>query len=156
MLEQTTRIVSENLARAMNRRSFMKRAGETMFAGVAALAAGHLVPALTSAGPTPVEQIVGIPQCAPPGPYCNIGTGILSGCHGGSCFQHEDIGTFEILQCRVYYNYYTAGCWTSNTGGGYWVCCDCECFNSTGGGRRTCGCAQWSGSSVPRPDGPKA
>jgi hypothetical protein len=155
MIEQTarvTRIMSENLARAMNRRKFIKRAGETVFAGVAALAAGHMAPALTSAGPTPVEQIVGSPQCAPPGPYCNTGSGILSGCHGGSCFQHRDTTTGEILQCRVFY-IYQAGCWTTHTGGGYWVCCDCECFNSTGGGRRSCGCAQWSGTPDPRPDG---
>jgi hypothetical protein len=152
MLEQTTRMMSENLARAMNRRSFIKRAGETMFAGVAALAAGHLLVGGASANGAPVEQIVGTPNCIPPGPYCNTGSGILSGCHGGSCFQHLYQG--ELLQCRVFY-FYQAGCWTTATGGGYWVCCDCECPRP-GGATTRCGCAQWSGSPVPRPDDPGA
>ena len=50
MLERTTRLFSENLARNMDRRSFLRRAGEVTFAGMAALMAGHLVPALASAG----------------------------------------------------------------------------------------------------------
>jgi hypothetical protein len=153
MFERTTRIVSENLARAIDRRSFLKRAGETTFGVLAAVAAGHTMSGLASAAAGGVANPAGTPQCAPPGPYCNTGSGILSGCHGSSCFQHLFNG--EVLQCRVFY-IYQAGCWTTSSGGGYWVCCDCECYNSQGTGRRTCGCAQWSGTPNPRPDGPGA
>jgi hypothetical protein len=149
VLEQTTRIFSENLARAINRRSFLKRAGETTFAGVAALAAGHLVPSLAAAGASPGSS-PRTPTCAPPGPYCNLnGTNEPNGCHGSSCYQHRVSGT--VYQCRVYYTYYQAGCWTTAVTGGYWTCCDCRCND---GGSSTCGCAQFSSSPVPRPDGP--
>ena len=148
MIEKTTRIVSENLARAMNRRSFIKRTGETIFGGVAALAAGHAVSPFASAK-VKSQPPVQAPQCAPPGPYCNTGGGILSGCHGASCFQHLYNGV--ILQCRVYYTYYQAGCWTTAVTGGYWTCCDCECGDPR---QTTCGCAQFSGSPAPRPDSP--
>ena len=147
MLEKTTRLVSENLARAINRRSFLKRTGETAFAGLMALASGHMVPSFASAasgGPKPPTPT---PQCAPPGPYCNTGGGILSGCHGSSCFQHLYNG--QVYQCRVYYTYYQAGCWTTASSGGYWTCCDCECGNPR---VTTCGCAQFSQSPAPRPD----
>ena len=151
MLEQTTRILSENLARAVDRRSFLKRAGEVAFAGMAALAAGHLVPSLAAAGtgPTPVEQ-PRTPSCSPPGPYCNLnGTNEPNGCHGANCFQHLVSGT--VYQCRVYYTYYQAGCWTTSVTGGYWTCCDCRCSDA---GSSTCGCAQFNGSPAPRPDAP--
>jgi len=159
MLEQTTRIWSENLARAVNRRSFIKKAGETVFAGVAALAAGHSLSPLASAqgpgrGPLPKSpRVPSVPQCAPPGPYCNL-TGISepNGCHGSSCFQHLNSGT--VYPCRVYYQFYQAGCWTTSASGGYWTCCDCECLNSSGTRVATCGCAQFNTSPVPRPDSP--
>ena len=148
MLEKTTRIVSENLARAIDRRSLLKRMGETAFAGLAALAAGHLVvaPAAAHAGPGTVPRT---PSCAPPGPYCNLdGTNEPNGCHGASCFQHLSDGT--VYQCRVYY-IYQAGCWTTAATGGYWTCCDCECGTPRAA---TCGCAQFSSSPAPRPDAP--
>ena len=151
MLEQTTRIVSENLARAIDRRSLLKRMGETAFAGLAALAAGHLVvaPAAAHAGPGTVPRT---PSCAPPGPYCNLdGTNEPNGCHGASCFQHLSGGT--VYQCRVYY-IYQAGCWTTAATGGYWTCCDCECLNSSGTRVATCGCAQFNAGPQPRPDTP--
>ena len=142
MLERTTRILSENLARAMDRRSFLKRAGATTFAGLAALAAGQSSLAF-AAGPSSSRQPT--INCAPPGPYCNTGGGDLSGCHGASCFQHMSGG--QVYQCHVYYQYYQAGCWTTG-GGNYWTCCDCQCTNGS-----TCGCAQQTGSPAPRPDG---
>jgi hypothetical protein len=55
----------------------------------------------------------------------------------------------QVQQCRVYYTYYQAGCWTTAVSGGYWVCCDCRCDNN-----QTCGCAQFSTSPAPRPDNP--
>jgi hypothetical protein len=143
MLEQTTRIVTENLARTINRRTFLRRAGEVTFAGMAALAAGRGSSVLASGSPPPM-----VPQCAPPGPYCNLnGVNEPNGCHGGSCFQHLTGG--QVQQCRVVYNWYQAGCWTTAVTGGYWVCCDCQC---TGGSY--CGCAQFSSSPQPRPDNP--
>ena len=150
MLETTTRLVSENLARAMNRRSFLKRAGETAFTGVAALMAGHLATSATSAAgkPAPRPQMI---QCAPPGPYCNVNGTATDGCHGGSCYQHMVGG--QVQQCRVYYQYYAAGCWTTASAGGYWTCCDCECGTPR---VATCGCAQFSANPAPRPDDPRA
>ncbi|MEO6456847.1 MAG: hypothetical protein ABIO92_01025 [Chloroflexia bacterium] len=148
MLEQKVKILSESLARGMDRRKFLKQTGSTLFAGMATLAVGHVLGSKASAAGTlpPKIEIT----CAPPGPYCNTGGGDLSGCHGSSCYQHLYNG--EVMQCRVYY-IYQAGCWTTAVSGGYWVCCDCECFN-TAGTRRTCGCAQFSTQPVPRPDGP--
>jgi len=151
MLEKTTRIISENLARAVDRRAFLKRTGETAFAGLAALAAGHLVPAMAAAGGGSPVAVPKTPSCAPPGPYCNL-TGVSepNGCHGASCFQHLYQGT--VYQCRVYY-IYQAGCWTTAATGGYWTCCDCECGSPR---VTTCGCAQFSSSPAPRPDSPDA
>jgi hypothetical protein len=156
MLDKTTRLVSENLARALNRRTFLKRAGETTFAGVIALAAGRGVPAFAAGVRGGGERDTkppapAVPQCAPPGPYCNTTGTILSGCHGASCFEH--LYNNQVLQCRVYYTYYQAGCWTTASGGGYWTCCDCECL-SNGQRQTTCGCAQFSTTPAPRPDNP--
>jgi len=149
VLEKTTRLVSENLARAMNRRSFLRRTGETMFGGMAALAAGQLIPSLASASGNPLPRPI-TPQCSPPGPYCNLnGQNEPNGCHGASCFQHMYSG--NVLQCQVYYQYYSAGCWTTPVTGGYWSCCDCSCGTPR---QTTCGCAQFSGGPVPRPDAP--
>jgi hypothetical protein len=150
MIERTTRLVSENLARAMDRRSFLKRAGETAFVGMAALAAGQLWPALASANGGTQPPLPTVPACSPPGPYCNLnGVNEPNACHGASCFQHVYQG--ELLQCHAYGGYPT-GCWTTPSSGGYWVCCDCQCGTPT---RTTCGCAQFSGAPVPRPDGPE-
>jgi hypothetical protein len=150
MLEKTTRILSENLARNMNRRKFLRRTGETVFLGLTALAAGHSMPGFANASAGTGSPPPGPPQCAPPGPYCNLnGVNEPNGCHGGSCFQHMYSG--QLLQCRVYY-IYQAGCWTTAaTGGGYWTCCDCECGTPR---VTTCGCAQFNGSPSPRPDMP--
>src|SRR5438477_3913654 len=96
-IERTTRIVSENLARAVDRRAFLKRTGETAFAGLAALAAGHLLSAPAAAGTTP-GTAPRTPSCAPPGPYCNLaGTNEPNGCHAASCSQHLVRGTVD--QC---------------------------------------------------------
>jgi hypothetical protein len=156
MLEKTTRILSENLARTLDRRQFLKRAGTTAFGGLAALAAGHATTALAVAGvrrqPADRSESADPPlgiRCAPPGPYCNTGGGALSGCHGSSCFQHM-VGS-TVHQCRVYYSFYQAGCWTTPEGGGYWTCCDCECGTPR---VASCGCAQFSTTPQPRPDGP--
>jgi hypothetical protein len=150
MLDKTTRILSESLARALDRRAFVKRVGQTTFAGLAALAAGQLMPTIAAAraGRQPPVQA---PNCAPPGPYCNTGGGILSGCHGAACFQHLYNG--QVVQCRVYYSFYQVGCWTSSGSGGYWTCCDCQCYQG-GSPVTTCGCAQFSNTPAPRPDRP--
>jgi hypothetical protein len=153
MLERPTRLLSENLARAVDRRTFLKRTAQTAFAGLITLAAGHGLADSAAArrepggGPKPAELV---PQCAPPGPYCNLNgnTQDPNGCHGGHCFQHLYQG--QVLQCQVWYCCYQAGCWTTPSGNGYWTCCDCEC----GGGITHCGCAQHSSSPVPSPDRP--
>ena len=155
MLEKSTRVLSENLARAVNRRTFLKRAGEVTFASIAAIAAGHTATGLALAGvrrqPGSKESTPQMPpQCAPPGPYCNMnGVNEPNGCRGGACYQHVIGGT--TYQCRVMYGWYQAGCWTTPVQGGYWVCCDCECGQPR---VALCGCAQFSANPVPRPDGP--
>jgi len=151
-LDHATRLLSENLTRSIDRRTFLKRTSQAMMTGLMAVAAGHALPgraAATTGGPRPPLEA---PACNPPGPYCNSGGGSLSGCHGGHCFQHL-YGT-KVLQCRVYYQYYQTGCWTTASGGGYWTCCDCECLNGSGQRVSTCGCAQFSGSPAPLPAGP--
>jgi hypothetical protein len=68
-----------------------------------------------------------------------------------------------VVQCRVIYNWYQAGCWSTpvnnGTTVGKWVCCDCGCGPT--GGSPMCGCAHFEGmwqgvptSPPPRPDSP--
>ena len=157
MFDHKVRVLSEGLARTLDRRKFLKATGTTMFAGIAALAAGHSLGGIAAArsGSTPTDSKAPmVPQCSPPGPYCNLNgnTSDPNGCHGGSCFQH--MYQSIVRQCRVYYTYYQAGCWTTPVTGGYWTCCDCECLNDSGQRIATCGCAQFSTGPVPRPDRP--
>jgi len=149
MIAKTTRILSENLARTLDRRAFVKRTGEVVFAGLAAVATGHMTRSLAGAGVGGQQPpIPTVPSCAPPGPYCNLnGVNEPNGCHGGSCFQHLNAG--QVVQCHLWYCCYQAGCWTTAASGGYWTCCDCQCSDGS-----TCGCAQFSGSPQPRPDLP--
>jgi hypothetical protein len=150
MFDQKVRVLSEGLARALDRRKFLKQTGTTMFAGIAALAAGHSLAGTTvsAQGTVRTNKDALTISCSPPGPYCNTGGGNLSGCHGAHCFQHLQSGT--VYQCRVYYQYYQAGCWTT----GNWTCCDCECLNGQGVRVATCGCAQDSTAPIPSPDNP--
>ena len=148
-LDFTTRILSEGLARAIDRRTFLKRASQMTFGTLLALAVGHGLPSRAAADKEGGVTPVGGPQCAPPGPYCNIGGGPLSGCHGGHCFQHRYNN--QVLQCRIIYNWYQTGCWTTPTQGGYWTCCDCGCGTPQ---VTMCGCAQFSTNPIPLPDAP--
>jgi hypothetical protein len=152
-VENKVRVLSEGLARTIGRRKFLQQVSATVFAGMAALVAGHVMGGRAWAGaapgsPMPIPQV---PQCAPPGPYCNLDGNRYdpNGCHGGSCFQHRHNG--QVLQCRVYYQWYQAGCWTTYVTGGYWTCCDCECGTPR---VASCGCAQFSSQPYPRPDNP--
>jgi hypothetical protein len=152
IFDQKVRVLSEGLARTLDRRKFLKQTGTTMFAGIAALAAGHALGGNAAASGATSKAPVGGPVCAPPGPYCNLnGVNEPNGCYGGSCYQHRTGG--NIYQCYVYYQWYQAGCWTTPVNGGYWTCCDCDCRNSAGQRMATCGCAQFSTGPVPRPDG---
>jgi hypothetical protein len=167
MLEDKVRLFSENLARALDRRKFLTGTGTVMFGALAALATGRtalakqVVTGSSDTGTSDRTPPPWPPQCAPPGPYCNItGTSDASGCMAsrpyepsGSCFQHLYNG--QMLQCRIMYGWYQAGCWTTNVAGGRWTCCDCGC-SVTGNEpyARLCGCAQFSSSPPPRPDGP--
>lgn len=155
MLEDKVKVASESFARTMDRRNFLKRAGATAFAGLVALASGHGLRETALAGERKT-RIPNIPQCNPPGPYCNLnGVNEPNGClnsrpggpFSGRCFQHLHEGT--VLSCRVFYKYYTSGCWTRATGDGYWTCCDCECGDPV---LTACGCAAWSLDPAPDPD----
>jgi hypothetical protein len=157
MLEQKVKIVSESLARSMDRRKFLKGTGTAIFAGLASLAAGHSLagPASARSGGTSDDIPKGPwpPQCNPPGPYCNNGTGQMTGCQGSHCHSHLYNG--QLLPCRIMYGWYITGCWTTPSNGGYWVCCDCGC--GPNGGSPLCGCAQWhhpDDPPLPSPDSP--
>jgi len=155
-LDQATRFASEGLARSFDRRSFLKRAGSSAFLLLAGIASGQLLTSRTARAQAtppadatrppaiqPPTGAVEVPSCAPPGPYCNLdGVSSPSGCQGGNCYGHLYNGT--VVSCTLYYQYYAAGCWTASVSGGYWTCCDCECFNSSGTRVATCGCAQFS------------
>jgi hypothetical protein len=154
MLEQKVRIVSETLARTVDRRGFIKKTGTTMAAGLMALAAGHTLYGFAAAESknqrgSDRKPIVApnVPLCSPPGPFCNLNNDPSdpNGCHGARCYQHRYNGV--VYACQVFYEFYAAGCWTNASGGGYWTCCDCQCGN---GG--TCGCGQFSLSPVANPD----
>jgi len=142
MLEQRIKVISEVLARNMSRRTFVGRVGGAVTSGIAGLALGvSLAPGTTRAAAQKGPTIPTI-TCAPPGPYCNTGTGTLSGCHGAHCYQHLTGG--QVRMCHVYYQFYPGGCWTSGDG---WTCCDCQCD-----GGATCGCAQFNGTPVAQPE----
>lgn len=149
--DKLTRLASENLARRVERRVFLKRVGGSAFGFLAALASGQVLfgaPQATTAEagpfvrPTPAPQgsdAFITPNCAPPGFYCNLsGINQPDGCHGGHCYQHLYQG--QVISCNIWYCCYQAGCWTTAGSGGFWTCCDCEC----GGGVTHCGCAQFS------------
>ena len=156
-VDRLTRFASEDLARSLNRRTFLRRAGNTAFILMAGLAGGRWLgprPAFAAGKPLPPEPAPKpqVPACAPPGPYCNYEGNSPSqpdACHGAHCFQHLSGGV--IQQCHVYYAFYPSGCWTTASGGGYWTCCDCQCGNGS-----TCGCAQFSLTPSPVPTGPQA
>lgn len=157
MLEDRVKLASESFARTMDRRGFLQRTGATAFAGLLALASGHVFRSDASASKTKFGHAPLVPQCSPPGPYCNLnGVNEPNGClnaHPGGpysarCYRFR-YGT-EVLHCRVYYDYYISGCWTRSSGTGYWTCCDCECGTPV---QATCGCAGWSLDPIPDPDG---
>src|SRR4051794_21756397 len=50
MFERSTRIVCENLARSLDRRSFLRRTSEVVFVSMSALAAGRMTPVFAAAG----------------------------------------------------------------------------------------------------------
>jgi hypothetical protein len=138
MLEQKVKVISELLARTTSRRTFIGRTGTAIVSGVAALALGNIMATSSAQAAVARGPIVPNITCAPPGPYCNTGTGNLSGCHGSQCYQHLTGG--QVQMCHVYYAFYPGGCWTSGDG---WTCCDCQC-----NGGATCGCAQQHGTPV--------
>jgi hypothetical protein len=142
VLEQRIKVISETLARAVDRRTFLRQTGTAVVSGVTALALGSLLS--TSPARAAVRGVAPAPpQCSPPGPYCNLnGVNDPNGCHGGHCYRHLSGGI--VRTCQVYYQYYQAGCWTTASGGGYWTCCDCQCS-----GGSTCGCAQFTLTPAP-------
>lgn len=162
MLERRIRLVSENLARVLDRRQFIKKTGSAIFAGLIALAAGHSLAGEASATGTRKTRLPLVPICNPPGPYCNTNgvhepNGCLNSRPGGPfnsrCLHHVHEG--QTLYCQISYYWYPAGCWTYATTGGYWTCCDCECSVEPGGSHIAfCGCAGFSGDPVPDPDRP--
>ena len=155
MIEQKIRLLSEGLARAVDRRKFIKEASAAIFTGIAALASGHALVEGASADGGVAGRPKRVPECAPPGPYCNLnGVNEPNGCQGGSCFQHRFNN--EVLQCRLSYiwGYKEAGCWSTKVAGGFWTCCDCECVGGGGSLTTYCGCAQFSADPPPRFDRP--
>ncbi len=148
MLEQKIRVISESLARRVDRRTFLKNAGGVVVTSVVALAMG---PSLgmrerKTYAARPAPNVPNVANCGPPGPYCNLdGQNEPNGCRGGACFQHLSGGV--VQQCQTDYFYQPAGCWTTPSGNGYWTCCDCFCT-----GNVLCGCAQYTYATGVFPD----
>jgi len=148
-LDKLTRFASEDLARGLNRRSFLRQAGTGAFAFMITAVTGKLLTPRSAAAAS-IKPPPALPNCAPPGPYCNYEGGSPpqpDACRGAHCFQHMSGG--QVRQCQVYYQYYPSGCWTSTGSGGFWTCCDCQCE-----GGATCGCAQFSAAPLPAPSKP--
>ena len=143
MLEQRIKVISEAVAREIDRRSFLKQMSTTILAGVSALVVAPMLGNKEGkvAAAAPVVPTI---SCAPPGPYCTVNGAATDGCRGGHCYQHGTPG--NVVACEVYYTFYTTGCWTTAQGGGYWTCCDCRCTNGV-----TCGCAQFTPGGNPSP-----
>ena len=155
-VDRLTRFASEDLARSLNRRTFLRRAGNTAFMLIAGLAGGRWLgprPAYAARGPLPPQPALpNAPVCTPPGPYCNYegnNPPQPDACRGAHCFQHFNGG--KLQQCHLFYSYFPTGCWTNAASGGYWTCCDCRCDNGS-----MCGCAQFSLSPAPLPTGAQA
>src|SRR5436309_3363714 len=106
VIDRWTRFASEELARTLDRRGFLKRAGSAAFLTVAGLATGRALTggmrAAQAAGgtggtrPAPWPVAPGVPMtpnCAPPGPYCNLsGVNQPDGCQGANCYQYKNNG----------------------------------------------------------------
>ena len=150
-LDRWARFAGEELARSLDRRAFLKRAGSSAFLAVAGLASGRMFASVAQAAgggatrPAPWPAAAGpyaTPHCSPPGPYCNLsGVNQPDGCQGANCYEHLNNG--KVVTCTLYYQYYAAGCWTAADSGGFWTCCDCSCSDGS-----HCGCAQFSGAPL--------
>ncbi len=133
--DNKTRLLAEGIARAIDRRAFLKQASTTVFALIAALLLGRLNEGKALADNNACT-------CYPPGPYC-------SNCRGADCYM--DNGNM----CYINRLYYPTGCWSSYCNGrgrapGYYLCCDCFC----NGGAYQCGCRDFrTGSPVTRAGG---
>ena len=119
--DSKTRLLAEGIARAIDRRSFLKGATTTAFAFIAALVLGRFNEGKALADNNACT-------CYPPGPYC-------SNCRGADCYMNNG------SMCYINRLYYPTGCWSSYCTGrghapGYYLCCDCFC----NGGSTQCGC----------------
>src|SRR4051794_19228993 len=105
MLEQRIKLISESLARTLDRRMFLRGAGSAVVSGMSALMLGPSLSTVPTPdlppGPAPRTPI-----CNPPGPFCNLDGNFEdpNGCHGGHCFQHLNFGV--VRTCRVFYQFY--------------------------------------------------
>ncbi|MGA7730632.1 MAG: hypothetical protein WCD37_05105 [Chloroflexia bacterium] len=151
MIEQKIKVLSESLARGLDRREFLRRAGGVVVSGVVALVMGPtLARNATRVSASPLVPLRA--RCSPPGPFCNLEgasssqTSEPTGCRDGHCFQHVTTPGGTVRDCVVYYQFYPGtGCWTTIDGNGYWTCCDCTC------GGANCGCAKFSRAGGPNP-----
>ncbi len=91
MLEQRIRIVSEALARTVNRRTFLRQTGSAVVSGVTALAMGHLIATSPASAAVKKPKVPSVPNCAPPGPYCNY--------EGG--FHLNPIAAMELIATSI-------------------------------------------------------
>ena len=117
--------IGEGIARAMDRRGFVKKAGIALFGAVTTFAVRAPFARATGPCPNPSDQCT----CRPPnGWFCTQFN--LSFCSGSSC---------ESNVCWYNFNYYPDACWCSKCcSGTYYHCCDCWCPWS--GGPVQCGC----------------
>lgn len=151
MIEYRIRVISEALARGLDRRTFLRRAGGAVVSGIVAVVMGPtLSRTASSVSASPLVPMRA--RCSPPGPFCNLEgasnsqTSEPTGCRNGHCFQHVTSPGGPVLSCVVYYQFYPGtGCWTTIDGNGYWTCCDCDC------GGAHCGCAGFTRAGSANP-----
>jgi hypothetical protein len=137
--------VGEGLARLLNRRQVLQRAGVAVFGAVAAWTVEGVRG--NSALAQTCSFVTGNCGCSPPGGvYCNgLDPSFCAGsaCSGG-CYWDESYR-------------YAGACWCSATcqydggGSGYYHCCDCNCYG------QLCACREFvptGGSSAPGPTVP--
>lgn len=122
--------MGEELARAINRRTFLRQTSAAIFA-IATAGAVNLIPGSKAAayGTCPWCPVT---NCDTGDTACDFPWGYCSNCSGHNCGSG----------CSIDKGTHGNGCWCtawSSVGGcynGYYICCDCNC------GGNTCGCSQ--------------
>lgn len=147
MNESPIRILTEEFARQISRRRFLRRTVDVVFAGMAAVALEGIHFSRTAAASCEGQYSPGFCGCSLPlGGSCTAydqrncnGADCANGCVYSGCGGYSD----------------SASCWCTDvccygSTSGYYICCDCLCSS------HCCGCAQFVSTSGCSPDQPMA